>query len=136
MIRSVCCLSIDLSLEIRDICMHIYIYTYCIISYFIILYHIVLYYITLHYITLHYITLYYIILYYTLSIASSNEAVGKKRGQCWMLCSGFWKFTQRGARRCFNDRKLTRYEEIYLPDHYKRQVRGIEAALGRGAKKK
>ena len=61
---------------------------------------------------------------------------GKKRGQCWMLCSGFWKFTQSGARRCFNDRKLTRYEEIYLPDHFKRQVRGIEAALGRGAKNK
>ena len=45
---------------------------------------------------------------------------GKKRRQCWMLCSGFWKFTQRGARRCFNDRKLTRYEEICLPDHYKK----------------
>ena len=23
----------------------------------------------------------------------------QKRAQCWMLCFGFWKFTQRGARR-------------------------------------
>jgi len=53
-----------------------------------------------------------------------------------MLCSGFWKFTQSGARRCFNDGKLTRYQETYLPDHYKRQLRGVEAALGRGAEKK
>jgi hypothetical protein len=49
---------------------------------------------------------------------------------CYVLVSGS------SLKAVPTDGKLTRYQETYLPDHYKRQLRGVEAALGRGAKEK
>ena len=51
---------------------------------------------------------------------------GPKAGQLKMLCSAFWRFNRKTTSvflwSWFN---ITRYEKIYVPDHFKRQIKEI-----------
>jgi hypothetical protein len=60
---------------------------------------------------------------------------GLKKGQCRLLCNGFWSFSM-GRRRCWYDKELTRHQWIFLPDHFKRELREIKASLNRNAVRK